>query len=98
VRGDTTPIREGRLSSAGRVLAGGSGGGSRLGELRRRCSCLGLVRVLSLPLVRGGVRGRGRVAIPSHALPHVVAVGRGVVVALLVWGGPHVCRQGRGGA
>jgi len=30
------------------------------------------------------------------ALGHVITVGWGVVVALLVGGGPHVCRQGRG--
>jgi len=36
------------------------------------------------------------VAIPSHALPHVIAVRRGVVVALLIGGGPHVGRQGGG--
>jgi len=38
------------------------------------------------------------VAIASHALPHVVTVGWGVVVALLVGGGPHVSREGRGWA
>ena len=36
--------------------------------------------------------------IPSHALPHVVTVGWGVVVGLLVGGGPHVSGEGRGWA